>query len=388
MMINNLALIPARGGSKGILRKNVRLLAGKPLIAHTIEAARASTYVSRVVVSTDDPEIAEVSTRYGAEIIWRPPELSTDGASSESALLHGLDYLREREGYMPDLLIFLQCTAPLTLPADIDGTVAALQESGAETAVAAAPFHYFLWDPAGNGINHEKNRRLLRQEREPQYIEAGAVYVMKATRFAEVKHRFFGQTAIYELPVERRLEIDDPVDFQIAEVLMRVRQQHQRQELLPCPVKAVIFDFDGVFTDNRVLTFQDAHEAVTSHRGDGYGIELLRRLGIPMLVISKEANPVVTARCLKLQLPVMQGIEEKHKPMLEWLASQNVDPAQAVYLGNDINDRDCLTAVGCGAVVADAHISVLPAAKLVLESRGGHGAVRELADLIVHKSQE
>src|SRR4030095_2662146 len=105
-----LAIISARGGSKGILRKNVRLLAGKPLIAHTIEQAKAAQRVSREAVSTDHPEIAKVSRKFGAEVIERPAEISGDSASSESALLHALSWLDQSQRYRPDLLVFLQCT--------------------------------------------------------------------------------------------------------------------------------------------------------------------------------------------------------------------------------------------------------------------------------------
>ena len=107
-----LAIIPARGGSKGIPRKNLRKLAGKPLIAYAIETAHASYYVNRIIVSTDDQEIAEVSKGFGAEYIQRPIEISGDSASSESALLHTLEQLYTLEAYEPNLLVFLQCTSP------------------------------------------------------------------------------------------------------------------------------------------------------------------------------------------------------------------------------------------------------------------------------------
>src|SRR5512147_2780930 len=168
------AIIPARGGSKGIPRKNVRLLAGKPLIAHNLIQLQHSRYVTRVVVSTDDAEIAAAAQQYGAQVVWRPAEISGDHASSESALLHALEHLHTTEGYQPDLLAFLQCTSPLTLAVDIDGTIQALLEQEADSALAVTPFHYFLWrqEPGGDatGINHQKTCRPLRQEREPQYL--------------------------------------------------------------------------------------------------------------------------------------------------------------------------------------------------------------------------
>lgn len=224
-----LAIIPARGGSKGVERKNVRLLAGKPLIVHTIEHALQSQLVDRVVVSTDDAEVAEISRNNNAEVVWRPAEISGDRASSESALLQVIEYMKKTEGYEPDLIAFLQCTSPLTLPGDIDGTIQALLESEADSALAVTPFHYYLWrqDSQGElvGINHDKRVRPLRQERDLQYLETGAVYVMRTKGFEEAGHRFFGKTAIYVMPPERCLEIDELIHFAIAEVLLSARRQ-------------------------------------------------------------------------------------------------------------------------------------------------------------------
>lgn len=224
-IIEVLAIIPARGGSKGIPKKNITLLAGKPLIAHTIRIAQKSKKVNRIIVSTDDAEIAKVSKRYGAEVINRPVKLSGDTASSEAALIHCLDYLERKEKYLPDILVFLQCTSPLTLTEDIDGAIKKLIIEDADTCFAAAPFHYFLWkiNSKGNptGINHDQKVRNIRQKLEKQYIETGSVYVMRANKFKNKKHRFFGKSVLYEIPYERCWEIDEPMDLEIAEVLMK-----------------------------------------------------------------------------------------------------------------------------------------------------------------------
>jgi len=226
-------IIPARGGSKGIPRKNLHLLADKPLIAYMIEQARLSRSVRRVVVSTDDPEIATVVQECGAEVVMRPVGLSGDTASSETALLHALEYLKESENYEPDILVFMQCTSPLTLSEDIDGTVQVLLKENADSALSVTPFHYFLWrrskEQGAVGINHDKFVRPLRQKREPQFLETGAIYAMRTSGFKNVKHRFFGKTAMYVMPQERCLEIDEPVDFLIAEVLLRHRQKQEKK---------------------------------------------------------------------------------------------------------------------------------------------------------------
>jgi len=225
-----LAIIPARGGSKGIPMKNIYPLAGKPLLAYNIESARATPSINRVVVSTDHEEIAKVAQQFGAEVVWRPTEISGDAATSESALRHVIQHLKESENYFPDLIVFLQCTSPLTLAEDMEGTIQALLTNNADSALSVTPFHYFLWGYDKNGevmaINHDKYVRPRRQDRDPQYVETGAVYVMRTEGFLKANHRFFGKIAMYHMPTERRLEIDDPVDMEVAEVLLRHRRDH------------------------------------------------------------------------------------------------------------------------------------------------------------------
>jgi N-acylneuraminate cytidylyltransferase len=225
--MNFLAVIPARGGSKGIPGKNLRPVGGAPLIVHTLRAARAARHVNRIVVSTDSAEIAAVARAEGADVVLRPADISGDTASSESALLHVLAELSRTENYQPDYLVFLQCTSPLTTGGDIDGTVGTLVREKADTALAVAPFHYFLWQRdasgAATGINHDKSRRLLRQERESQFVETGAVYVMHAAGFLQHRHRFFGRTVMHVTPADRCLEIDEPKDLLVAEAALQER---------------------------------------------------------------------------------------------------------------------------------------------------------------------
>jgi len=221
-----LAIIPARGGSKGVPKKNIRLLAGKPLIAWTIHAAREARSVTRIAVSTDDAEIARVARQFGAEVIHRPAEISGDTASSESALLHSLDHLRETESYQPELIAFLQCTSPFTSGQDIDGTVSVLLNQNADSAFSATRFFHFIWrmDQQGaTGINHDKRIRQRRQDRQPEYLENGAVYVMRTEGFQAARHRFFGKTAVFEMEARKSLEIDELDDFAMAEALLKQR---------------------------------------------------------------------------------------------------------------------------------------------------------------------
>nr|WP_272505596.1 acylneuraminate cytidylyltransferase [Salinibacter ruber] len=393
--MQKLAIVPARGGSKGVPRKNAKYVAGKPLIGRAVDTLSKSQSVDRTFVSTDDPEIASIAREHSAEVIERPPELSGDEASSESALLHGLKVIREEEEYRPDILVFVQCTSPLLTTNDVDGAIETFLSEDADVVFSATDFHGFLWRPTDDGsvtgINHDASERKRRQDRETQYMETGGVYVLDREGFEDAKHRFFGRVVPYEVPQERSMEIDRPVDLTIAEELLRSHTSERKADQLPIPVEALVLDFDGVFTDNKVHVRQDRTEMVVCHRGDGWGLSELQDRGLPIWVLSTEKNSVVQARCDKLGLPCMHGAEDKKALLQNWLSERDIDPAHVVFLGNDVNDQECLRLVGCGAVVADAHPKVKPFANLMLTTNGGNGAVRELTDLILHhnrKSQE
>ncbi len=385
-----LAVVPARGGSRGIPRKNLRKVGGRTLLRRTVEAARASTRLSRIVVSTDDEEIAAEAASAGAEVIRRPPELASDTASSEGVLLHALDTLAQRERYAPELIVLLQCTSPFTRAEDIDAAIDLVLASGADVAFGAAPFHGFLWrqgpDGAWLGVNHDRAQRPRRQDRPLEYLETGSIYVMKAAGFKSARHRFFGTVVPSIIPSERALEIDEPGDLRRAELLLGFAAAPHVGGL-PDPPAALVMDFDGVFTDNRMLVLQGGEEAVVCHRADGLGLAQLRASGLPMVVISTERNPVVATRCAKLGLECLQGEDDKVAALTRWLEQRHLAPDRVVYVGNDRNDLGCMRHVGCAVVPCDAEAEALAAADLVLQRPGGRGALRELADLLLGKGE-
>jgi YrbI family 3-deoxy-D-manno-octulosonate 8-phosphate phosphatase len=148
-------------------------------------------------------------------------------------------------------------------------------------------------------------------------------------------------------------------------------------------VDVVITDFDGVHTDDSATIGQDGRESVRVSRADGLGVERLRSVGVPLLIVSKEISPVVQARAAKLGVEAMHNVEDKRQVVLEWLAAHQIPRDRAAYLGNDVNDLGPMGLVGWPVAVADAHPAVRAAARMVLARSGGHGAVRELCDLVV-----
>jgi N-acylneuraminate cytidylyltransferase len=206
--------------------------------------------------------------------------------------------------------------------------------------------------------------------------------------------------AIYPMDYWSSFQVDAPEDLELVEWILARTERASRRASLPARPVLLALDFDGVMTDNRVLVLEDdafaaifnrvlvledGREGVWCNRGDGLGLERLREQGLDVLVISKERNPVVGARCAKLGVRYLQGIDGKWPVLRRHLAEQQLDPGRVVFVGNDVNDLECLRNVGCAVAVADAHPEVLAAAAIVLTARGGEGAVREICDLIVDR---
>lgn len=379
-------VIPARSGSLGIKDKNVRSFCGVPLVVRAIHTAKKAHSVDRVIVTTDSESYASLCRDAGAEVMTRPPELATCTASSESALLNVLEQLQLSGQELPKWLILQQCTSPFTRPEDIDALLGRVQETRADSGFTAVKTHRFLWrvqqDGAADGINHDKYGRLRRQDREPEFMENGAVYVMKTEGFLRHKHRFFGKTVLQEVPEYEGFEIDSEADWVVAEAIFREMNCAIAASALPAKPKLVVFDFDGVFTDNRVLVDQDGKESVFCDRGDGMAIEWLKASGIRGLILSKERNPVVEARARKVGLPAAQAVDGKAEYLTNWCKAEGIDLSDVVYVGNDLNDLECFAIVGCAVAVSDAAQRVKDAADVVLTRSGGRGAIREVIESI------
>jgi 3-deoxy-D-manno-octulosonate 8-phosphate phosphatase (KDO 8-P phosphatase) len=168
------------------------------------------------------------------------------------------------------------------------------------------------------------------------------------------------------------MKVIDPED--IESILQAVIQK----------IRLVAFDFDGVFTDNMVYVLQDGSEAVRCNRSDGIGLQKLKNLGIETVIISTESNPVVSARAQKLKIRCFQNCEDKVKTLENTAREFGISLDEVAFVGNDINDRSCLTCVGLPIVVQDSHPDVIPLAAYRTRNCGGHGAVREICDLFEH----
>ncbi len=222
-----IAIIPARGGSKGILRKNIRPLAGRPLLAYSVDAAKQSTYVDRVFVSTEDAEIAEVAEAVGAEVIVRPQEFAQDQSPTLPVLTHVLDVLQQKENFIPDLIITLQATSPLRTAAHIDEALQIFFASQGDSLLGVSHIyeHRFETENQENFVAPVTKERLGRQHRKPVIIENGFIYITPRTLLEQGK--ILGDKVVpYPVGKESSIDIDDLHDFFLAEQLIFKKKEY------------------------------------------------------------------------------------------------------------------------------------------------------------------
>lgn len=219
-----IAVIPARGGSKGVPRKNIKILAGKPLIAWTIDAAKKSEYLDRVIVSTEDREIAETSKKWGAEVVKRPEDLAGDVSPTEPVTEQVINYLEKNGNYSPDAIVLLQPTSPLRLVHHIDESVKKFLQEKYDSLISVCPSHVFIWSNEKDGaipVNYDFKKRQRRQDIKPEYRENGAIYIFNKKKFMEEKTIPCGRIGLYIMPVENSFEIDEGFDFWLCEEIIK-----------------------------------------------------------------------------------------------------------------------------------------------------------------------
>jgi N-acylneuraminate cytidylyltransferase len=403
-MTEILALIPARGGSKGIPRKNIRIFAGYPLIAWSIAAGLQAKSISRVIVSTDDEEIAEVARTHGAEVPFlRPKELAQDRTADFPVFVHALKLLEDIEAYRPNIVVQLRPTSPIRPVDCVDSAVRILVEhpdaDSVRGVVPAAQNPYKMWRFNGHekpmapllkveGIGEPYNAP--RQILPTAYWQTGHIDAIRASTIAR-KHSLTG-SVVYPLVIDSRyiVDIDTLADWSKYESLvyssgLEIVMPNQKRRPLPSKIELILCDFDGVLTDNRVWTDQDGREMIAAFRSDSLRIGELREKGIEVMILSSEMNTAVTARAKKMGVEAVHGVglKDKGRALRQILEQKRVKAENIVYVGNDLNDLPCFEIAGWSVAVADAYPEVIRAADYVLSKPGGHGALRELCDLIL-----
>ena len=370
-----IAVVVAAGDHPALLR-----VGSQTLLARAITTARAADGVDHVIVLTDSSEVVHEAAAAGATA----RRVAGRGVTDDGALIESLSTVADDA----TVVVLLDPAAALIEPSDVAAVLGAVTgratdraaDCAADCAVAVvAARGAFLECPTAppEPVVAPPDMRLT--------VDFGVLHALRLGPWRAASARLFGTVATVPLPPERLLRADGPGGVEAVAAILGARGPARGYDRLPARPAALIMDFDGVFTDNRVLVDQDGREAVLCNRGDGMGLEQLRDRGLPMLVLSKEKNPVVAARCAKLKLACLQAIDDKAPALLDWCRERSLDPEAVVYIGNDTNDLPCFALVGCAVAVADAHPAALAAADMILTRSGGAGALRELTDLITKR---
>lgn len=227
-----LAIIPARGGSKGIPRKNILSIAGKPLIAYSIEAAAKSKYIDKLVLSSEDEEILAVARRYGVQTIKRPMSLAKDRSRIERVILHALDYLKRKENYVPEAVVKLYPTSPLRRTVDIDEAIKVFLKSDADSLISVQPvgpeyLKTFLLNDQGYLVGAVNNRYPFtdRQKLPKVFWSNGAVWIFSRKFFMKNKKFFSSKTLPYIMSENFGVDLDTPQDLKELEIILAKRKK-------------------------------------------------------------------------------------------------------------------------------------------------------------------
>ncbi len=403
-----LAIVPARGGSKGIPRKNIKDFAGYPLISYSVAAGLHAETVTRTILSTDDEEIAAVARQWGAETPFlRPAELASDQALDLPVYQHALRWLEEQEGYKPDVVVQLRPTSPVRPVNCVDDAVTMLLANPDADCVRGVvpsgqnPHKMWRRDDANGqltpllqvpGIAEPFNAP--RQILPPVYWQTGHIDAIRPETILK-KNSMTGDKILgMVIDPQYTIDIDTPKDWARSEWLVwhgglsYVDPAKKPRRGMPEKIDLMVFDFDGVITDNRVWVDENGFERVAANRSDSLGIRYLKEAGLEMMVLSMEVNKVVAARAKKMGIPALHGINDKVTTLRDLLKERQIPAANVIYVGNDTNDLDCFRLVGYAVAVGDAQPEVKRAADLVLSQNGGRGAVREICDIILQKLKQ
>jgi len=379
------ALIPARGGSKSIPLKNIKPIAGKPLIFWTIEAALACDIIDRVYLSTDSTDVrnvAEQITDKRFEVIKRSSETASDIASTESVML---EFSKE---YDFQNMILIQATSPLLMPDDLSRAIEIYERKKADSLLSLVEQKSFIWQECADDfvapLNYDPIQRPIHQDFDGYLVEKGAFYITSKGALEKTKCRISGNMAYYKMPDETYFELDEPSDWIIIEQLLSNRRKSIKSlEHHLKKIKILITDVDGVMTDCGMYYSENGDELKKFNTRDGMAIQLLREHGIKTAIITKENTKIVKHRAKKLKFDeVFQGVEDKLAVLESLKNKYSFDYSEIAYIGDDVNDMSVLKRVGFSFCPNDAVDDVKKICTAIAKEKGGNGVVREFYELM------
>ncbi|XP_072168067.1 N-acylneuraminate cytidylyltransferase-like [Diadema setosum] len=384
---NYAALILARGGSKGIKLKNIKTLAGQPLIAWGLRAAIDSEEFTDVWVSTDHDEIAKIAKEWGAKIHRRSPHSSRDEASSIEAV-H--EFLNENQDV--DAVALVQCTSPCLHPFHLQRASHMMKNLNYDSVFSVTRRHLFRWkevdmNESTTSDNLNPAKRPRRQDWSGELYENGSFYFTR--RDILLKGLFQGGKIGYcEMQPEYSVDIDTDIDWPIAE--QRVIRFGYFGKTKPQGVKLVVFAADGVLMDNQINFIAEGEEFRSFNLSDSIGINMLKDRGVEVRIMTEEESVCHTKLATRLGVTIAVEPNSKLNLLNTWRKDLGLDWSQVAYMGRDIPDMECMKVVGIGGAPADAQHFIITTSKFVAKEAGGRGAAREFCDhllVVIDKAQ-
>ncbi|XP_028914534.1 N-acylneuraminate cytidylyltransferase [Ornithorhynchus anatinus] len=375
------ALVLARGGSKGIPLKNIKPLAGVPLIGWVLRAALDAGVFQSVWVSTDHDEIEKVARQFGAEVHRRSSEVAKDSSTSLDAIVEFLSYHNE-----VDIVGNIQATSPCLHPADLQKVAEMIRDGGYDSVFSVVRRHQFRWSEIKKGgneatepLNLNPAKRPRRQDWDGELYENGSFYFAKR-HLIDMGFLQGGKMAYFEMRAEHSVDIDVDIDWPIAEQRV-LRYGYFGKEKLK-EVKLLVCNIDGCLTNGHVYVSADQKEIISYDVRDSVGVRLLRESGVEVRFLSERACSKQTLSSLKLDCKMEVGVSDKLAVVDEWRKEMGLCWKEVAYLGNEVSDEECLKKAGMSGVPADACSAAQKAGTYFCKSNGGRGALREFADHI------
>lgn len=380
----NVAFIPVRGGSKSIPLKNIRMIAGKPLVYWATKAASDCQYVDKIYVATDSEQIKEVVENFQlnkVKVIGRGAETASDTASTESAMIEFA------ENYDFKNIVLIQATSPLLTAKDLAGGFAEYEKQGTDSVLSVVRQRRFQWSVDGSGfavpINYDILCRPRRQEFDGFLVENGAFYITSKKALMKSKCRMSGNIRAYEMEASAYFEIDEPDDWIAIERQLESRIRMSKKYMPE--IKMFLTDCDGCLTDGGMYYSENGDELKKFNAKDGMGFKLLREHGILTGILTGEKVELNRRRGKKLKVDIYkEGVDNKLKEVKELCDYYKIDLQNVAYVGDDVNDIEVIKAVGFGCCVRDGMEKVRAVADYVTRIAGGQGAIREIIEIILN----
>lgn len=375
------AFIPVRGGSKSIPLKNIKPLAGKPLVCWNIEALENCKGVDKIVVATDSDEIWETVNKGDykkVELYRRNPENAKDQSSTESVML---EYIHNSNLNPEDIFMLVQATSPLTESLHFEEAVKQYKKEKHDSLLSCVRNYRFFWNEAGESVNYDYKKRPRRQDFKGNLMENGAFYINTVRNILQSGNRLSGNIGIYEMPEYTAFEIDEPDDWTIIEKLMR---KYKKADVSKPEIKLILTDIDGVWTDGGMYYDRTGNELKKFSTYDGVAVALAHRHNIPVGIITGENTEIVENRAKKLKVDYLfQGVTDKLSVAKDLAEKLGINLSEVAFIGDDTGDLELLKNVGTAAVPKDAPVKKEIPEIRELTKKGGEGAFREFVEMIL-----